>query len=343
MDGDTLYQLHSITGGLVLSGGRIAISDYGTRQIRIFGADGSFLGSFGRMGGGPGEFNNIQVMGTVGSDTLVILDGGQRRTSRYHPEAGFLGQTLLPEEAGVAWHANGMFGDGAIVFGGLVNLGRGGEMPEAGYERITNPFHSVSLDGSRVVHFGDFPGTEVIWGTSEVGGRQTLSAAFLHFGKSPRGLARGDRFALGTRDRYEVMIFDAAGVMTRIVRVQLPPVPVTDAHLDGLLEERVARLPDPSLAPMVRSGFRNTPHAETMPAFESLLLDAEGSLWVEDTHIPGDTLRTWTVFDEEGAPVTRLSLPRANRVLEIGSDFVLAVFRDELDVEYVRSYPLTRG
>jgi hypothetical protein len=139
------------------------------------------------------------------------------------------------------------------------------------------------------------------------------------------------------------MIFDAAGVMTRIVRVQLPPVPVTDAHLDGLLEERVARLPDPSLAPMVRSGFRNTPHAETMPAFESLLLDAEGSLWVEDTHIPGDTLRTWTVFDEEGAPVTRLSLPRANRVLEIGSDFVLAVFRDELDVEYVRSYPLTRG
>jgi len=32
-----------------------------------------------------------------------------------------------------------------------------------------------------------------------------------------------------------------------------------------------------------------------------------------------------------------------NLVLEIGEDYVLALYRDEMDVEYVRSYPLTRG
>ena len=133
------------------------------------------------------------------------------------------------------------------------------------------------------------------------------------------------------------------GILERIIRIQTPPVPVTQAHLDGYLEEMLARLPSPDLAPRIRAGFRDIPHAETMPAFEALLLDSEGYLWVEDYNIPGDTLRTWTVFDEEGNPRTRLSLPRDNRVMDIGMDFVLAVFQDELGVESVRSYPLIRG
>lgn len=343
LEGDTLYELYQVTGAVKLSDGRIALTTNGNRQIRIFTPDGTFLASFGREGEGPGEFRAILVMGTVGLDTLVVLDGRGRRVSRFHPEVGFLGQTLLPEEAGVAMHSNGMFGDGAIVFGGGVNFGGGGDTPPEGYERLTNPFYSVSLDGSGITHFGEFPGTEVVWSTGEFEGRQTLAAVFLHFGKSPRAMARGDRLVLGTRDRYEVSVFEPSGRLVRIVRVQIPPVAVTDAHLEGLLEEWLARLPSPDMAPAVRTGFRDTPHAEFMPAFEALILDAEGCLWLEDVHLPGDRLRTWTVFDEEGVPLTRLSLPFENRVLDIGEDYVLAVFEDDLGVEYVRSYPLDRG
>lgn len=343
MEGDSLHQFFRVTGAVKLSDGRIAVSDNGTHQIRIFSPEGAFLRSFGREGEGPGEFRHIQVMGTIGSDTLVVLDGRGRRTSRFHPEAGFLGQTLLPEEAGVAMHSNGMFGDGAIVFGGGVNWDRGDATPTRGYERLTNPFYSVSLDGSGINHFGEFPGTEVVWTTGQVDGRETLAAGFVSFGLSPRAMARGDCLVLGTRDRYEVNVFDSVGRLERIVRLQIPAVPVTQVHLDGLLEERLARLPSPDLAPQIRAGFRDTPHAETMPAFQALLLDSEGYLWVEDYNIPGDTLRTWTVFDEDGNPRTRLSLPRDNRVMDMGMDFVLAVFQDELGVEYVRSYPLTRG
>ena len=343
LEGDTLYELYQVTGAVELSEGRIALTTNGDRRVRIFGPEGAFLDGFGREGEGPGEFRDIKVMGMVGLDTLVLLDGRQRRVSRFHPEVGFLGQTLLPDEAGVAMHSNGMFGDGSIVFGGLVNWSRGEDTPTAGYERLTNPYYSVSLDGSGITHFGEFPGTEVSWTTSQVNGRSSLGAAFVHFGKSPRAMARGRRLVLGTRDRYEVNVFDPSGQLVRIVRIQVPPVPVTEAHLDGLLEEWLARLPSSDMAPAFRAGFRDTPHAETLPAFEDLLLDSEGCLWVEDIHIPGDTLRSWTVFDEEGVPLTRLSLPTDNRVLDIGEDFVLAVFSDEFGVEYLRSYPLTRG
>jgi hypothetical protein len=97
------------------------------------------------------------------------------------------------------------------------------------------------------------------------------------------------------------------------------------------------------MAPAFRASFLDTPHADFLPAFESLDLDTEGCLWVEEVHLPGDTLRSWTVFDEEGVPLTRLSLPVENRMLDIGKDYVLTVFEDELGVESVRSYPLTRG
>jgi hypothetical protein len=282
-------------------------------------------------------------MGTLGPDTLVILDGRQRRTSRFHPDLGFLGQTVLPEEAGVTMHSNGMLGDGSIVFGGLVNWDRGEGPPQSGYERLTNPYYAVGLDGENIVHFGEFPGTEVVWTTSNIEGRESIAAAFVTFGLSPEANARGDHLALGTRDSYEVMFFASSGVLERVVRVRTSRVPVTEAHLEGRLEQLLARLPSPDMAPGFRASFRDLPHAEFMPAFEAVLLDSEGYLWVEDVNIPGDTLRTWTVFDTDGIPHTRLSLPVANRVFEIGQDYVLAAFEDELGVEYLRSYQLTRG
>ncbi len=343
LEGDSLYQFYGVSAGVKLSDGRIAVSDVGSHQLRIFAPDGTFLTAFGREGEGPGEFRNIRVMGIVGFDTLVILDGRQRRVSRYHPEAGFLGQTLLPDEAGVAMHSNGMFEDGAIVFGGGVNRVRGGEAPEPGYERLTNSFFSVTLDGAGITHFGDFPGTEVFWTTTEYDGEEMTAAAFLHFGKSPEAMAGGERLALGTRDRYEVEVFDPSGSLVRVVRVLTPPVAVTPTHLDGLLKERLARLQDPDIAPGIRSAFRDTPSADHLPAFERLFLDSEGYLWVEDYHLPGQEVRTWTIFDADGRPLTRLSLPAGNQVLQIGQDYVLARFRDELDVDFVRIYPLTRG
>jgi hypothetical protein len=343
VEGNPDYEFYRVTGAVKLFDGRIAVSDNGTHQLRIYDPDGTHFASFGRQGEGPGEFIHIQVMGTIGSDTLVVLDGRQRRTSRFHPDEGFLGQTVLPEEAGVTMHSNGMLGDGSIVFGGLVNWGPRDDPPQGGYERLTNPFFAVGLHGGDIVHFGEFPGTEVVWTTSNIEGRESLAAAFVTFGLSPEANARGNHLALGTRDSYEVMLFNASGTLERIIRVRTAPVPVTEAHLEGRLEELLSSLPSPDMAPQFRSSFRDLPHADFMPAFESVLLDSEGCLWVEDKNIPGDTLRTWTVFDGDGVPLTRLSLPMSNRVLDIGPDYVLAAFQDELGVEFVRSHPLTRG
>lgn len=343
LEGDTLYQLFRVTNGIFLSDGRIAISENGRLQLRVFGPDGSFLQGLGREGEGPGEFEFVVIVGALGTDTLVALDGSQRRISRFHLTEGFLDQATIAEEAGIAHFFNGMFSDGSVVFGGGLNFGPGGATPNDGYQRPTAEFRSVTPDGRIDTDFGDFPGTEIFFKTQGGGGEMMISASVIHFGKTVRTHTRGSRFVLGTGDSFEVDFFGPEGRLERLVRVMAPPIPVTQEMLDGLLEERLAALDDPTRAPATRSSFDEIPAADFVPAYRNLFLDSEGFLWVEHYRLPGNGLSTWTIFDPDGVPVTELSLPRQNRILDIGPGKVLALFEDDLGVEYLRVYPLTRG
>jgi hypothetical protein len=49
-----------------------------------------------------------------------------------------------------------------------------------------------------------------------------------------------------------------------------------------------------------------------------------------------------TVFDPDGRLVGRFEIPADIEVLEIGPDYVLALYEDAMDVEYVHMYELTR-
>jgi hypothetical protein len=343
LDGDTLYQLYQISGGARLPDGRIVLSDAGSYQLRLFGPDGTARGSWGREGEGPGEFQSIDVVGVLGGDTVVVLDGRLRRIHLFNPGLGFLDQSTVDEEVGMTFFSNGMFGDGAIVFGGGLTFGPGGDTPTEGLNRSDTPYRSAGLDGSLAADFGAIPGPEIFVQTQGGGGEYFISASVIPFGRRPAAHARGDRLFLGSADTYEISSYDPAGRLDRILRVLKPPPPVSPQDLDRLIEEQVAELEDPSRAPELRSSLRDMPTPETMPAYRDLLVDSEGFLWVEDFRRPGEGLRSWTVFDREGTPQTRLSLPSDNRVLDIGEDYLMAVFEDQLGVEYLRLYALHRG
>lgn len=341
--GDTLYQLYRVSGGTRLSDGRIVLSDNGSFQLRVFGPDGTFLGRWGREGEGPGEFQSIEIVGKLAGDTVVVLDGRQRRISLFHPDTGFLAQSTIEEEVGMTFVSNGLFRDGSIVFGGGLTFGPGGDLPSDGLNRSDTPYRSARLDGSLAADFGTVPGPEVFMRSRGAGGEYMISATVIPFGRRPAAFAHGSWFYAGSSDTYQLSVFDDSGRLDRVLRVLAPLPPVTGQDVDELIEERVAALEDPSQAPAVRTSMREMPTPETMPAYGGLIVDEADFLWIQDFPRPGVRLRTWTVFDPEGTPRTRLSLPSDNRVLEIGEDHLMAVFEDSLGVEYLRIYPLRRG
>jgi hypothetical protein len=80
-----------------------------------------------------------------------------------------------------------------------------------------------------------------------------------------------------------------------------------------------------------------------MPAFDELRVDALGFLWVRDPLSPVDAEGTWHVYGADGRWVGIVTTPTEIGVREIGEDYVLATWQDELDVEHVRLYALNRS
>jgi hypothetical protein len=341
--GDSLYQFYEISGGIRLPDGRIVVSDQGSHQLRIFGPEGHFLQSWGREGEGPGEFRAIRLVGRLGEDTLVVVDGRQRRISLFHPDRGRLGQSTVAEEVGLTFVSSGMFADGSVVFGGGLTLGPGGEIPSEGLNRPDTRYVVASLDGRFAADLGTFPGPEIFVQTQGGGGEFLVAASSIPFGRRPVAAAGGDRFFVGTGDTHDIRVLDPAGRLLRIFRILQSPPPVTSEALNRWIEERVAELDDPSGAPALRTSLREMPTPGTMPAHQGLTVDQDGCLWVEGFRQPGEGLRSWTIFDREGTPQARLSLSSDHRILEVGRDYVLTVFQDPMEVEYLRLHALVRG
>ena len=84
------------------------------------------------------------------------------------------------------------------------------------------------------------------------------------------------------------------------------------------------------------------PVPETKPAFGALLPDEPGNLWVADWVASPGLPRRWTVLDPAGRWLGAVEVPPRFFPFSIGSDWILGVERDDLDVEYVVLYPLEK-
>jgi hypothetical protein len=92
--------------------------------------------------------------------------------------------------------------------------------------------------------------------------------------------------------------------------------------------------------------------ARHLPAYSTVLVDADRNLWVSEStlesflsqgfsRVPSSSL-SWRVFDPMGRWMGTVVMPARFRPMDIGSDFVLGLWRDADDVEHVRLYRLTK-
>ena len=84
------------------------------------------------------------------------------------------------------------------------------------------------------------------------------------------------------------------------------------------------------------------PYPETHAPYDSLAVGSDSELWMRAAGVPASSARTWLVLTRSGAAAGTVTVPAGMRLLEIGRDFVLAVRRDDDDVEHVGVYPLRR-
>ena len=227
--------------------------------------------------------------------------------------------------------------------GGFYWSSSGGDEMASGFTRQETNYWAAGLDGELLTDFGQYPGAEFFMEVrSQPGGGVSMRARLIPFGKYAMAAVAPHQFYFGAGDTWEVQGYDKSGILTRIYRLHRPPLPVGSGDLEAVIEEEVAQADDPSEAPEIRAGFEEMPVPDLMPAFSSIQTDHEGYLWVERFRRPGEDTPVFDILDPQGNLVGRVSIPPRSEILQIGPDHVLTLFRDELEVEYVRMLNLRR-
>jgi hypothetical protein len=340
IEGDQVYQFFGLAGFHRFADGRIGVVDSGSREVRIYSDDGVHLESFGQRGGGPEEFEMPVLAGTVG-DTLIVVDRAHHRLTFLHPDEGFVGLARVSDEVGGYLNPAGSFANGQTVYGGAFDMRKIGELRN-GMNRAGTFYRSSNVDGSMAVDFGDKRGAEFFIKDLEGGDRDSRPQVF-PFARIPEGTTSPNFFFFGDQDNYEIEVYEPSGRLIRLIRLAIDPIPVTAADGGRHIQRVVEHAGDPDQAAGIRAQLGSLPLPEFFPPHGSILADRLDHLWVQDFQRPGAENRVWSIFDAEGALVGRVTLPERFNPTEIGPDYLLGVGWDEMNVEYVRMYALTRG
>ncbi len=338
VDGEDAYLFSRVRGAVRLSDGRIAVLDDRAGEVRIFDAAGRHVRTLGRKGEGPGEFDTASFLGRLPGDTLVVVDTPRRRINFFHPDAGYLGSVTSSDDAAGYLLVAGMFGDGTLVeFHTVFDS----DQPE-GYARRPVEYQTVGRDGAVVHELGTYPGYESVLAMVSEGDQTFAMTGQAPFGKQPAVAVGGERFFFGSQDTWEIRVLGRDGSLERLIRWDRAPEPVTAAQVDEFVENLVSDMGDNNLARRYRRFYADAPAPETHPAYGDLFVDRLGWLWVQEYRVDPEAPDHWTVLDPDGRVAGAAELPADFRILDIGRDYVLGRWVDDMGVSYVRLYRLTR-
>ncbi len=178
------------------------------------------------------------------------------------------------------------------------------------------------------------------------------------FGNMPEFGAAAGAVAVIHSEAYRVrLVSPLDGAIERIIRREVEPRTATDADFEAEVEGIVRMaFPNPDAVPaeqvdMVRRMWRSYASAPVLPVLRSVHVDARGCVWVAPFHLTGADPPPFDVFAPDGTWLGTVSLPTGlarayihylSPYMEIGEDYVLGVWTNELDVQSVRMYRLGR-
>lgn len=302
--------------------GRIAITDLRLQEVMVIGTDGEWLGRWGRVGRGPGEFvapfatawradGTLIVYDPVRS-TLIVFDSTGATLDDEPVEQAFTaalagsarsiqltGSGLILAEPGASWVGRGATRTHAIVRGGLPGV----------------PIDTLVRSEVPVV---------VVEGAGPMSG-----PGWQH----PLGAMHGDSILAVTGDRPEYMIrvFNG-GSLSHVICRAVDPLPMTSDEVEPH---------EPDVPDQVTSAMADAETPPTPARIGRLAFDTERRLWVQRDRPralsgldfvfgrPGALL---DVFAPDGSYLGEVQLPPDFRFIGATGDLVFGIESDELDV-----------
>ena len=296
--------------------GTIFVADGRAGRVVAFSSDGAFLRTYGRRGQGPGEFRFPALLEVI-DDALWAQDLSGQRTHVFSLDGSFLRTVGIPGPPrglidGYWW----FLADGRIVIYEVGMLRDEEHTYQRAEMRVMDAEGNVLA--SRETPW--LPATERFQ-PADRSEAVTLELQFRGF--SEGRYARQHGFFLMSADQPEVRVYDLDGDLTRILRIDLPPRPVTDedratalARLEDELQralnpdESSSYRPDPRPARIQRDNPR---YVDPKDYWRGMFVDDKGFVWLMPLPDHGGFQSgpswSWLVLSAEGEYLGRTLAP----------------------------------
>lgn len=325
-----------------LSDGGIAVANGGSRELRVYEADGRHRATAGGAGGGPSEFRYPSALTILPGDTIQVEDFMDRVyftaqgefVRRETADRAALAALLTADGAsseGGRWMADGSF------FAPVYHWSQ--KPPTTGpLFRPEVTFVRISADLAVVDTLGDFGGIEQQY--VEVGGTRGVTASVPPF-------SANTSWALGAADGTVVAGDNAAPQIDRflpdgshmIVRWAAPVVAGSAAEIEEWKDRQRKADWTQGQLPMLERAWAAMDVPKTKPYYGRVTAGSDGTIWAGPAEVGGQgtTLRA---FGPDGQFRGTVSVLGRFTPYDSGRGWMLGVLRDDNDVEFVQLFEL---
>ena len=313
----------------------IAVANGGTNEILVFDGAGDHVATWGGVGEGPGEFQNLQWLTATSPDMLAAGDHRQRRVSILDTNGRFVTSIGTPSvsagsSASIPPQPIGLLRDGTLVASSFQ-----GPPAREGSFRPAMELVVIAPGAETPRSVGTFPGNEI----TLVREGEFLSVVVPPFARNLHMEPASEGIWIGDDDRWELREYSSAGRLRTLVRSAESPENVTGALLEQHIDGKYRDVdPDVDVEPLKDLQRRIADHA-TAPSFGAIRAMPGGGIAVGAYDDGGSSTRVWRTVDLDGT-VTSIRIPAAYDVKHWGTDRILVIVRDELDREEIRRYPI---
>jgi hypothetical protein len=301
--------------------------------VRVYHANGAYIGRFGPKGDGPGELRSPQSIAIRG-DTIFVLD---TKLHLFDSNGRFLNSLQLENGSFALFHEIGITPDAIVV------MRRESGRPNGDGIAIDRlEFYVVKLGELSVKK----PALSI----------PVRMYPYGHGGHGPALLKKGPSYSIGengtlfyaTGDSLHIQVVRLSDGSIRHISGPVPPVPTTDADVEMEIQafERFAQGANISLDASSRKQLREVPRAKYRSAVGRIISSVSGGLLIQRPDISPGAFRTfdpaakveWLLLDGSGKPTHRFSLPLRFVPFVLTDSAIIGRFLDTDDVPSVVEY-----
>jgi len=322
-----LFANHESAEIAVNSANYLFIGGYEESPIMSFSDEGHFVGFVGVKGEGPGEFSHSTNIIVGPGDSLYVFDLDLGRLQVFEPTTlryAYSINTPAPSKlVGVA--------NTGYIFR-YRQLYRPQGSP-GGYDPDKPRYSLVRLmdrqGDTQQTPLAKLPTSERVVRTSG----SYISVIPLPFGRDPFFTYRDGLLYAGWNDTIDISVISENGETIRTIKVTHEVSPVTKREIDA----KVSVFSRRNRRAIRRSGLL----PETKPAYDALIVDDYGNIWIRKFPEPNAEYTKWLIIDSEGTLLGEMELPSNLLLKTIKAGRAYASINSEKYGPYVVVYRVT--